>query len=318
MKEQIYLVWDFGRGRGKEALAMLARCDLRKEAKQAIDVEIEDPDLEPDEATWTTGTQGSVKLPKDDPRIPRLLDELARAGVEPSKFHYRIYSPKDLDLEPWIVYHGGTTMVEAGRLKGQRWDFSNACAACGAGAVPAPPLIARCSRLPKCGFTQVVPDGLVIVSKALATAMTRARLTGFALEPIVASIGAKPDDRYRWLRITSHWPAPTPAPLCRMSSACSACGGQSLARPWDEPSEVHFARVPESACDVNIWQGAANLELRDLRVDSRPTGDSPIVIVSQRMYQILKTAGVRASEFEPAIVPKHTDEPRAKRAKGRG
>lgn len=215
MKEYLYFTWNYrSHGGAKAALAMLKRCDLRREAKQDIDVEIDDPDQEPGEIPWTTGCSGCVKLLKEDPRVALLVAELKKVGIQPNPIVYRVFSKKERELAPWVHYAGYTTTVEAGGQTGQKWDFSDACKLCGAGAVPVPPLIAKVDRMPKQGWSSSVPDNLLIVSAAMGKALTAAKLTGFRLEALRIPSKETPDARFFWLRITSEWPTPSATPTC--------------------------------------------------------------------------------------------------------
>ena len=303
MKDYLYYSWNFhGRGGAKAALAMLQRCDLRREARQETDIEIDDPDAEPGDPAWTTGSSGCVRLAKDDPRTRLLEAELRKVGIEPDPIHYRVWSPAELDAAAWVVYTGYTTMVLAGNLKGQQWNFDGACPECGTGAVPVPPLIVKVDRMPKQGFTTACPSGLVIVTAAVAEALEGAGLTGFCAEPVRTPSREEPDDRFRWLRITSRWPAPSKRATCRVGVGCRRCQGLALTRAFNEPNEVHYDEAPAEACDFNCWQGTIDPSQLPSGVVNRPTGDAPLMILSHRAREVLKQAGVKKLKCEPVFI----------------
>jgi hypothetical protein len=302
LKDYLYFYWNFhGHGGAKAAMAMLRRCDLRHIAKQNTDIELDDPDADPEDEPWTTGSDGCVKLPADDPRIPLLVAELRKAGIESKPNHYRTWTTKDLEGLSWLAYSGYSTAVEAGGCKGQQWDFHAACPSCGTGAIPVPPIIARLEKMPKQGVTLSVPHGLLIVRKTIATALSKAKLTGFTLELVRTPSRDRPDDRFRWVRITSKWPAPSPRPTCRVRPACPDCRGLAFYRPFDEPSEVHCEALPAHACDINEWQGTVDpADYKDAA--NRLTGGSRLIILSQRAYRAIRAAGVKSLRCEPVII----------------
>lgn len=298
MQDYVVIIWNFhGRGGAKAAMAMLRRCDLRHEAKQELDVPMDDPDTD---EPWSTGSFGSVRLKKDDPRIPLLLKELKAAKVKPIKRIERVHSKKDLETG-WLSVEGCTTMVGAGNLKGQVWDFKRACKDCGAGAVPVPPLIVRFEgKPPKQGWSVTVPCGLVVVSAEVAAAIMKAKLTGFALEPVRMPSKPAIDARFRWLRISCEWPDPVSRPNCRIAGKCTVCGRPALRGSGDGgASMMHFARVPKGARDFNAWQGTVLPKDRFSGVLNRETGAAPELIISQRAYQVLKYAGVKSLKCQP-------------------
>lgn len=300
MQEYLVIIWNFhGRGGAKAAMAMLRRCDLRHEAQQEIDVPMDDPDTD---EPWLTGSFGSVRLRKDDPRIPMLLKELKAAKVTPSKRVERVYSKADLSAD-WLEVTGCTTMVGSGNLKGQVWDFRRACKECGAGAVPVAPLIVRFDgKPPKQGWSVSAPCGLVVVSAQVAAAIVKAKLTGFTLEAVRTPSKTTIDERYRWLRIPCDWPAPVAGPGCRIAGKCKACGRPALRAGTDGPSTLRFERVPKNPKDFNAWQGTVMPADRTVGVLNRETGASPDLIISQRAYEVLKGAGVKSLKCVPVKI----------------
>lgn len=298
MKDFVVIVWNFhGRGGAKAAMAMLRRCDLRHEAKQELDVRMEDPDTD---EPWLTGSMGSVRLPKDDPRIPMLLRELKAAKVTPLKRVERVHSKKDLETE-WLTVEGCTTMVGAGNMRGQVWDFNRACKDCGGGAVPVPPLIVRFEgKPPKRGWSVTVPCGLVVVSADVAAALVEAKLTGFKIEPVRTPSKRAIDPRFRWLRIPCDWPGPVSRPSCRIAGTCRECGRAALRGSGGKGvSMLHFDRVPEGAKDFNAWQGTVLRQDRVSGVLNREIGASPELIISHRAHQVLKEIGVKSLKCQP-------------------
>lgn len=168
-------------------------CDLRHEAKQELDVRMDDPDTD---EPWLTGSMGSVRLRKDDPRIPKLLEELRAAGVKPLKRVERVHSKKDLQAG-WLCVEGCTSMVAAGNFQGQVWNFKHACTDCGAGAMPVAPLVVRFDgKASKQDWSVSVPNGLLIVSAEPAKALEKAKLTGFTAEPVRRPSKSEIDPRY--------------------------------------------------------------------------------------------------------------------------
>jgi hypothetical protein len=292
MQVYVVVIWNFhGRGGAKAALAMLRRCDLRHEAKQEIDVPMEDPDTD---EPWSTGSFGSVRLQRDDPRLSILLKELRAAKVKPIKRIERVHSKKELGAE-WLEVVGSTTMVVAGNIKGQVWDFKRACSECGAGAVPVAPLIVRFDgKPPKQGWSVSVPCGLVVVSAEVAAALTKAKLTGFTLEPVRTPSKSTVDKRFRWLRVPCDWPEPKAGRKCRVFGRCGDCGRAEL-----HGEGACYERLPAKSKDFNAWQGTILPENRVSGVPNRPTGPEPMLVISQRAYDVLKRAGVKALKCVP-------------------
>jgi len=292
MQVYVVVIWNFhGRGGAKAALAMLQRCDLRHEAQQEVLLPEGDSDTF---VRRMPGSFGSVRLMDDDPRLPLLLKELKAARVSPIIRNERDYSKKDLEAQ-WLKVRGCTTMVLAGNRQGQKWNFKRACKVCGVGAVPVPPLIVQVQgRPPKQGWSVSVPCGLVVVSADLAKILVEAKLTGFVVEPVQRASTGDLDERFRWLRIPCDWPAPLEESGCRVVGACAGCK-----RPALRGESFCFERVPNKAKDFNAWQSTELPEERVSGVVNRPTGASPMLIISQSAYRTLKGAGVKSLKCWP-------------------
>lgn len=300
MKEELYFAWSFDKHGGpKAAMAMLQRCELRHVAKQDVDIEIDDPYGDP-EHPWRTGASGCVRLAKDDPRVPLLVAELRKAGIKPDPFLYRTYTKKELESLPWLQISGSSTMVVAGSVQGQVWDYRRACAMCGAGAIPVPPLITQMSQMSKQGWIVSAPAALVVISRKLGKALTATGLTGFALEEVRLPRRKSADERYWWLRVTSQWPTPKAGPTCRLGNPCAGCGRPVLSSARDEPRELYYDAVPAGARDFNMWQG--NLDPEFGHWGPRPSGETPILILSQKAFRTLKEAGVKALRCAPVHI----------------
>jgi hypothetical protein len=297
MHELIVVIWNFhGRGGARAAMAMLNRCDLRHLARQETPVPSDDPDSH---LPRTPGSFGSVRLRKDDPRLTALLKELRAAGVKPLTRAERAHDASDLQSE-WLCVEGCTTMVSSGGLKDQKWNFRNACPDCGAGAVPVPPLIVRFDgKPPKQGWSVSVPCGLVIVSAALAAALTKARLTGFSLQPVRPPSRNAIDPRFRWLRIPALWPQPLNRPHCRVQGRCSHCDRSQLKSSASRIPILHFDRAPTPARDFGAWQGTVLPRNRYANALNRETGGMPELIISQRAFRVLKDFGVSSLKCSP-------------------
>ncbi len=294
MQDYLFVSWNLhDKGGVKAAQAILQRCDLRHVAHQELDVPMDDPDTD---EPWSTGSHGWLRLTKDDPRLPRLFDEFRALGERPFVRLCRVYSRAEREAAPWLVVTGSSTMVEVSAQVEQSWDFTGACPACGAGARPVPPLKLHLSRMPKSGWIFTSPNGFVIVSKALAKVLQTEKLTGFDLATVRSPSRPAPDDRFCWLRATSHWPPPVRTPTCRVSNPCQACGRPILG--GGAPFEIHYDTVPENPCDFNMWQGSLESDRLNGRVN-RPTGGTTQLFLSQRAYAVLKRAGVRSLRVEP-------------------
>jgi hypothetical protein len=296
MQDYLYISWNLhGKGGVKAAQAILQRCDLRHVASQELDVPMDDPDTD---EPWLTGSMGSVRLPREDPRIPRFLEELRRIGEEPFLRNDREYTKKEIASAPWLSFCGGTTSVEAGRRKDQAWDFASVCPTCGSGAVPVPPLIVRFERIPKQGWSAACPFGLIVVSRSLAQTLVDAGLTGFSVEAVRTPSRQEPDDRFRWLRITSIWPRASPKSTWRFDEPCPQCDRPSHFDLWKEPTEIYYESVPADACDFNhSWE-----QYGYWKRGEQNTGAAPQIILSQRAYRTIKAAGIKSLSGTPLSI----------------
>lgn len=139
-----------------------------------------------------------ANLAKEDERLPRLLEELRRRGVEWSERWYDVYSEEELDsarllvVEPYIPgFH-----FDAGAEWGTTYDYAKGCSVCGTGAPQTSDLFMDSShvrKLKRHPMAWTYYDDLVI-SEFVVDALQKAGATGLLLRGVRSGKKSKRHD----------------------------------------------------------------------------------------------------------------------------
>jgi hypothetical protein len=241
-----------------------------------------------------------VPVDAADSRLLELLARLEARGETPLVRAERKWSKRELDSCDRLLLRIETAGLDGGIGFGQDYDRSRACATCGAGAVPLPPLVADLPRMGRKHIDATAHDGLLVVSAALAGAVVADALTGFTVERVRSRSARYSADAHRWLRVVSEWPSFRGDSVVQRDAVCPACERAGHYDAFGEYTELRYDAVPADACDLGrsweywgFWQGPAP----DTRV-----GGAQRVIVSQRVRATFARTGVRGIAFEPVLV----------------
>ena len=280
---------------------ILERCDLRHVGRQNFDLAFTD---QLSGEFINLGSFGSVRLPRSDPRLARLIAELRAAGVEPFTRVDRSYSTKDRASALWVLCCHSTTMVLAGNHPKQQWDVSTACPTCGAGAIPVPPLFVKFKKKNKIGWAATCPFGLIVVSQRVAERLAGEQLTGFKIHPVRTPRSKAPDPDWRWLRIVSTWPRYSKRTVVELDQPCPSCDRRGRFDSMKTACEIHYRTVPAGTQDFNVT--SEQWGYYDSSDGGEPHGASPRAILSPRAYSVLLDEGVKLSRIEPLFIDGET------------
>jgi hypothetical protein len=181
-----------------------------------------------------------VPVDAADSRLLELLARLEARGETPLVRAERKWSKRELDSCDRLLLRIETAGLDGGIGFGQDYDRSRACATCGAGAVPLPPLVADLPRMGRKHIDATAHDGLLVVSAALAGAVVADALTGFTVERVRSRSARYSADAHRWLRVVSEWPSFRGDSVVQRDAVCPAC---ERARPLRCVRRVHGATV---------------------------------------------------------------------------
>lgn len=235
----------------------------------------------------------AVKLRADDRRLPVLLDVLRQAGVRPIVRAERRYSDKELRLAPWLLLV--LPFVGIGALSDQRYDFSAACASCGAGAVPEPPLAVDLSKMGKKVMNYAAYGGHLVVAASLA-ALLREQVSGVRFESVRQRTGI--DRRFLWMEAEQTLPAMEPSSVVKRV-LCPTCQRSGHYDPYTAPLDVHYAeRSLEGAADFSMmYEHFGIWKEQRIRI-----GGSQMYVISQHARRLLADARVPRSAFIPVTI----------------
>jgi hypothetical protein len=268
---------------------MLDRCRLADEARQS-------------ESGLVAG-HGSVRLARDDERVPLLVRALEDAGQKVNPRFDREYSAAEIDRYPFMTLRFRMVGVEGGaNFKEQTWDRASACARCGAGARPAAPLRVRPSALGKKSLACTAHDGSLVGLADLARTLVAVGCGGFALEEVANRKGTV-DPRWAWLNVRGTWPRVARPDLLHRAEPCDRCERAGHYDCWSRPTCHVYERYPDAVPDVaHTFETYGRWFDRFPGDRAFPVGGAPRIIVSRRVRDFLLRHAPRGIEFEPVFL----------------
>lgn len=289
MQDYLFVSFFLGHKEGDAAKRLLADCDLLEVLEERRN-----------RHAWLGDIHlgVSLRLPKEDARLQRLLTRLAERGVDPFTRIDRTYTAAELDNAEWLELYVATAGLLGGVDYGQSYDRTQACLRCGAGSTPIPPLVADLGRMGKKDLDHLIYEGHLIASKRVADGL--AGLTGVELAP-VRSPRKPPDGRWRWLRIQSELPPMVSG--YKQEHGCILCGRAGHYGDFTEPATPTYAPLPKDLPDFNLTvEYFGDWGQRRDASQAHPVGGARGVVVSQRVRQRLLELKVRRLIWVPVTV----------------
>lgn len=215
-------------------------------------------------------------------------------GVKP--FHYaryeRRYSEEELIQSEFLQISFDSTFEPAGEETGTVYDDSEACEMCGAGRIQRSSLVLDISRIPRrVGFSQTIAHE-IIVDRQVYDLMNTYQVSGASLLPVLDSRSLKNSLWYQ-LMIDAKVDIVTPPTTFGVD-------------PFD--SGVQYRCVKGDTLGLNVLSELYihnKNHIQDINRTSQFVGyrkgllvPFPLIIISQRFYQILKRHKIKGYHVE--------------------
>ena len=243
----------------------------------------------------------SVSLRPGDSRLPALIRELESLGEAPSVRAQRSYTERDLDAFEWVLLRIRTAGLLGSMNLEQAYDRSHACATCGAGALPVPPLLAHLGAMGRKALDATAHDDQIVVTRELANSIREASLSGAEFLDVSPGSGRVPSDRFRWLHIAGCWPPFSPSSIVVTDDLCTTCGRAGHYDAHDRVTELRYDHYPQHAPDFNRTSEHFGVWRLPRQSSQRPVGGGRFTIVSQRVRRLFRESKVRNISFEPVV-----------------
>jgi hypothetical protein len=237
----------------------------------------------------------------DEFRNRLLRDELKIPGIRGSIHVTREYSDKELDEADLLNLIIDAVFEPAGEDMGTEYDDSEACPKCGAGRVQRSPLRLNLRRIPKnVDIARTISFDEWVVSESLADFLHKEKVTGFDVREVEHRGKRQPGKKWYQLLVTGkagNTVDPTrygidylhPDPEGRFVCPQHLLSGLNLV------SEVFLRRDSVETVDI-----AATTNRYGLR--GGVLVPIPIVVISQRLFRILKQHRIKGYKVEVAYL----------------
>lgn len=235
----------------------------------------------------------------DDFRNRLLRDEATVLGIRGAILIDREYSEKELNAAQFLTLIIDSVFEPAGEDMGTEYDDSKACPKCGAGRVQRSPLRLNLHSIPKnVEIARTISFDEWIVSESLADLLRKEKVTGFQLQEVEHRGKRRPEKKWYQILVTGkagNTVDPTrfgidylhPDPEGRFVCTQHFLSGLNIL------SEVFLRRDSVETVDV-----AATTNRFGLR--GGVLVPIPILVISQRLLQILSQHGIRGYKVEVA------------------
>jgi hypothetical protein len=195
----------------------------------------------------------------------------------------------------WFRLKIATAHILGGANCDQPYDFTNACSACGTGAIALPPLIADLSAMGKKDLDVTAYDGHIIVTRRIADAISNSPLTGVSFAPVRYRTKSEPDQRFAWLRVQSQWPPMHQKSVFEIDDACPRCHRAGHCDSRTPPTAIWYESAPRRSSDFNrTWEYWGVWSLASPKV-----GGAQLPILSARAKQFLTDLKIKHLRFDP-------------------
>lgn len=250
----------------------------------------------------------TVEFYADDPRLEGLRTILAREGIEWLERREHLYTHAELQAAPLLVLSVQTPeRAHPGPRYGTRYDLSDACPACGTGAVQISPLLLNPAELPKKGHIFQIMDHEKLVSLQLAHALTQAGVSGLELRPARSCKGPV---ELPWAQLLAHVHLPPVAPTSRgitREDPCAVCARDGYFGDPRQPLEIEYSlsQLPVSEPD-ELPDAVYTYEYFGKSRLCEPLSDSyfarPLLLVRPTVYRVFRQLKVRDVKFIPVSI----------------
>lgn len=203
----------------------------------------------------------------------------------------------------WYLLRIKTAGLLGGVNLEQPFDFTDACATCGAGARPVPPVRADLSRMGRKQIDATAHDGFLIASRQFADAVLASGLTGLRIGPVRGRSARAPHDAFCWLEVLTSWPPLDRGSRVALEDVCPVCrrAGHFDMHPGGTEL-VYAAPLPDAADFGHTWEYFGTW--RPPAGASRPAvGGARYTIVSARAREVLCRFRLRHLTFDPIACP---------------
>jgi hypothetical protein len=246
------------------------------------------------------GLSRRVLLELDDPLIERIRQheqEMRRQDTVVVTYWeiHRKYTPKELKEARLLWLKVRPFFEPTGEDCGTVYDETKACPKCGSGARQVGPLHLELKRIPKRDIARTL-GGEIVVSARLAEQMEAAGIRGYGLGPVVSRQG-KPTPH--WYQLLLSECAVELAPETRVGADFFVPQPDEARCPaghvvgFDVLSEVHVQRSSVGEADWLCTRQALGQRLG-------PCRPLPLLLISQRLHQLLTSLKVKRFDVEVA------------------
>ncbi|MRG90901.1 hypothetical protein [Polyangium spumosum] len=258
-----------------------------------------------DEVADTT----TVTLDETDERVPRLLSLLEELGIVGwFEWRYDRFTDDELEAARLIVMDATVLLdgIFAGPRVGTKYDMSEACKLCGAGARQTSAMVVDGESLHilegKRAMHTCYND--ILVDEKLAGALADSGATGISFRGVFAAFEKRGHFQLPWRQLCATHTLPRISPRStgiEPYKSCS-CGRSSFTTPAKLPTRLVYrtADIADTR-DINVtWEWFGEVKFKgDVSESVLPY---PLFLVTPKVWRIFRDAGVTGFDWLPIRV----------------
>lgn len=218
-----------------------------------------------------------------------------------------IYTLKELEAAPLLSMsvtsaHRG----DGGPTYGTKYDLSNACKKCGAGAIQTSPLYMKPSEIPRNGKMFQTLDHEYLVSREVAEALQEGGVKGLELRQAVSYRDEKP---LSWFQMISDVELPpmdkaTKGVIRGDPKGCDLCGKDGYFHTVKVPLEIAYNKDVVNVGNLpDVVHTYEHFGISGFYKPAEERGlASPMILVKPRVMRIFKNQKVRNVEYLPVKI----------------
>lgn len=239
-----------------------------------------------------------IRFPATDPRLERLRDLLAGAGVDWDERLERTYTDRELRRSPLLVMTPRVEKGFGGPTHGTEYDLSDACPRCGTGARQTSPLIVDGLEVSSRQSLIQTLDREFLLAPELADRLRERGISGASLLGVKS---ARHGFTLPWTQLLPTFEMPPMHPSStgiERERPCPQCMRDGYFHDANHPLELAYTQSSLGSLPdvVHTFERFGNSGLREPFCESHFA--SPLILISPDLYEIFRKASVRAS-FEP-------------------
>ncbi|MDI1450009.1 hypothetical protein [Polyangium sp. 6x1] len=258
-----------------------------------------------DEVADTT----TITLDETDERVHRLLSVLEERGITAWwESRYDCFTDDELEAARLILMaaHSILDGIFAGPRVGTRYDMSEACKLCGAGARQTSAMVVDGESLHLLEAKRTIHTCYndILVDEKLAGALAESGATGISFRGVFAAFEKRGHFQLPWRQLCATHTLPRMSPRStgiQPYKSCS-CGRSSFLTPSKFPTRLVYraADVADSR-DVNVtWEWFGEVKFNGDVYDS--VLPYPMFLVTPKIWRIFQGAGVTGFDWIPIQV----------------